>query len=115
MKNISVDMIQNQTAQPASFEQKLYTTLRNIDPEVIGEYLESFGLEGDKAPVGLKFKQAADQMTETDFVTAMRSGKLPMAEFSPIEIEVLFRGASEEMVNIESPCPDGTCPSTPPK
>ena len=105
MKNVSLDSVQDQTAQIPSFEQKLYATLRNIDSKVIGEYLESFGLEGDRAPLGLKFKEAADQMTEADFVAAMRTGKLPVTEFSPIEIEVLFRGATDGIQGIGAdPC-----------
>ena len=77
------------------FERKLYRTLKNIDTDLIEEYMESFGLEPEKSSLGAKFKQASDTMTEDQFVAAMGDGDLAISQLSPIEIEVLQRGTMQ--------------------
>lgn len=75
----------------ASFEQKLYRTLRSIDSEMLTEYMESFGLEADRTHIGAEFKNFADRMSEDEFCMAMKNGTLPVAQLSAVEIEVLHR------------------------
>lgn len=94
----------NSIAQSPSLEEKLYVILRSIEPDVIEEYLESFGIKKENLPIGLKLKEAADSMPKAQFVNDIRSGILPFAAFSPIEIEVLHRGA-HMCGNIDAECP----------
>lgn len=80
------------TPPPPSFEQKLYRTLRNMDRAMVSEYMESFGLEEDRAAIGAKLKDCADQMTEEAFCEGIENGDLPAAQLSAVEMNVLFRG-----------------------
>ncbi len=103
-------MLENQT-QPnptpstgeISYQQKLYRTLKTIDAELISEYMESFGLDPERAKVGQYFKEATEQMSEAEFVEFLDKREFQGIQLDPVELDVIY-GAASEGVTDDTEC-----------